>query len=646
MSEKINNLDQSSYAVRVGLKRLLENKSTKKNIIWASDNYKNLGEAYNETSYILADTFNVTRILNARINKNEDIKLERTRKRAEVFTPSWVVNQMINFIDEEWFGYKNVFNIEKDKSWESIENKIKFPKDKTWKDYVDSRKLEITCGEAPYLVSRYDVVSGKLIEDLNQRIGILDRKLRIVNENSRNKAEWKKRATRAIEAIYGYEYQGDNLLIARINILLTYVEYYEKRWNERPSDKEIKKIANIIAWNIWQMNGLKDEEPFSQKLEKESQVSLFEKTDEDKKIKATPCRIYDWRSNKSVLFKEIKEKEMKKFDFVIGNPPYNLEAKGQSTSDSPVYNLFMDESFNIADKVLLITPARFLFNAGKTPKPWNEKMLNDKHFKVLKYKQKSSDVFKGTDIKGGVAITYRDESKDFGPIEAFTSFKELASIRNKVVNNNEFKDIREIIEIQSKFDLDALYEDYPEYKNIIGNKGRDKRLRQIIMERLPEIFTKDKIYDDSYKILGLVNKKRAYRYIKKKYIQNDDVLYKYKVFVPSANGSGAIGEVLSTPLIGNTQTFISFGKFDTLYEAKAMLKYVKTKFCRTLLGILKITQGNNKETWANVPLQDFTENSDIDWSKSIAEIDQQLYKKYALDDEEINFIEDKVQEMK
>ncbi len=136
----------------------------------------------------------------------------------------------------------------------------------------------------------------------------------------------------------------------------------------------------------------------------------------------------------------------------------------------------------------------------------------------------------------------------------------------------------------------------------------------------------------------------------KKYINNNDYLEKYNVFVPEANGSGALGEVLSTPLIGqpligHTDTFLSIGAFDNEEEAKALLKYIKTKFARAMLGVKKATQHNPKSTWQFVPLQDFTANSDIDWSKSIPEIDRQLYKKYNLSPEEIDFIETHVKEM-
>ena len=156
--------------------------------------------------------------------------------------------------------------------------------------------------------------------------------------------------------------------------------------------------------------------------------------------------------------------------------------------------------------------------------------------------------------------------------------------------------------------------------------------------------------EDDVKIIGLINNNRVEKYIDKKYICSHENLFKYKVVVPKSNGSGAIGEVLSTPVIGlpeigYTQSFIGVGAYDTLFEAEATLKYIKSKFARCMLGTLKVTQDNNPPTWANVPKQDFTSNSDIDWSKSVAEIDKQLYKKYKLSEDEIAFIEEKIKPM-
>lgn len=230
-----------------------------------------------------------------------------------MFTPAWLCNQMNNHCDEDWFGRSGVFNTENsDHTWTISEGKIEFSKKKTWQHYVDSRRLEITCGEAPYLVSRYDVSTGELIVPPMWRIGMLDRKLRIVNENTEDYVDWLKWVIRAFEACYGYEYQGDNVLIARINLLLTFTEYYEERWERRPDDTLLRQMANKIAWNIWQMDGLKDTVPLGKPYEEFPQVTLFDMfgdmgDEKDDEPEAVPCRIFDWRSKNSMLFKKLKE---------------------------------------------------------------------------------------------------------------------------------------------------------------------------------------------------------------------------------------------------------------------------------------------------------------------------------------------------
>ena len=338
-----------------------------------------------------------------------------------------------------------------------------------------------------------------------------------------------------------------------------------------------------------------------------------------------------------------------KFDVVIGNPPYQEETK--DTSDKPIYNYFMSEAYKFADKVCFITPARFLFNAGKTPKKWNAKMLNDKHLKVAYYEQDSSNVFPNTDIKGGVAITYRDTKKNFGKIGTFTHFEELNSALHKVLEKNKNSDFLDSLYYSTdsyKFSQ-KMHQDFPEAKEKLS-KGHEKTVASSVLTSLDNIFTENKKFENSFKFIGVIKNKRKWRYINSEYIEEHPNLRKFKVMLPGSNGSGAIGEVLSTPLVGeplvgHTQTFISFGAFDNREEAENLLKYIKTKFARTMLGTLKITQSNKKDTWRNVPLQNFTNNSDIDWSQSIAQIDQQLYKKYGLSEKEIAFIEEKVREM-
>lgn len=355
--------------------------------------------------------------------------------------------------------------------------------------------------------------------------------------------------------------------------------------------------------------------------------------------------LIDTTKNEEIL-KELRDMN---FDVIVGNPPYQETMAG--TSDNPIYNLFYDNAFELCNKVSLITPARYLFKAGKTPKDWNEKMLNDEHFKVVFYEQDSSKLFPDTDIKGGLAITYRDANKNFGKIGFFTNYKELNGILEKVRKSN-FKTLADLVYAPESYRLTKkLHEEHPEIKSKLS-KGHDFDVTSNIFSKLNELFTNEKPNDgnDYIQIFGLEGSNRVYKYIRNDYIMPHDNLMKYKVFVPKSNGSGAIGEVLSTPLIGHplighTQTFISIGSFDTEYEANSLLKYLKTKFARTMLGTLKVTQDNKKATWLNVPLQDFTANSDIDWSKSVSEIDKQLYKKYGLSKDEIEFIESKVKSM-
>lgn len=341
-----------------------------------------------------------------------------------------------------------------------------------------------------------------------------------------------------------------------------------------------------------------------------------------------------------------------KFDVVVGNPPYQQDSETTARDDA-VYNYFYDLAEKVSTKYCLISPARFLFNAGSTSKDWNQKMLSDKHVKVEYYEQNSSKVFPNTDIKGGIAILYRDANKDFGEIGTFTSYLELKHILKKVENHTSFKSIDSQMTGRGIYRLtDLAHQIHPEieslqskgHKNDVGS-GAFKTLSNIIF------FDVKPSTDHEYvKILGLENMQRVYKFIRKVFINEPFGFDKYKVILPKANGSGAIGEVLSTPLIGEpligfTETFISIGAFDNELEAQHALKYVKSKFARTMLGVLKITQDNPRDKWQKVPLQDFTPNSDIDWSKSIVEIDQQLYKKYGLDQKEIDFIESKVKAM-
>lgn len=301
-----------SFPVQTTLKILLQDKTTKKNIIWATSSYKMFGEQYADDKQITVEALIGLNpiMLQPRIMKAMEQQQERTRNYAEVFTPIWICNKMNNYCDEEWFGRKDVFNALNEKIWNTTQEKIEFPANKTWQEYVDSKRLEITCGEAPYIVSRYDAATGELVH-IKDRIGILDRKLRVINENTDNEEEWFKWTIRAFQSVYGYEYQGDNLLIGRINLLMTFADYLYDRWNREATVDELKKIANIIAWNLWQMDGLTGTVPLGNPMEEVHQYTLFEFFDnaltEQKNNKTPKCRIFDWRgSNQSILYESLK----------------------------------------------------------------------------------------------------------------------------------------------------------------------------------------------------------------------------------------------------------------------------------------------------------------------------------------------------
>ena len=293
---------------------LLCDKTTKKNIIWATDTYENFGRGfYDDVEMNATALLWHPDLIRPRIQKSLEAQAQRTRKKAEVFTPAWLCNLMNNHCDEDWFERTGVFNTEnEDHTWTVTEEKIEFSECKKWQRYVDSRRLEITCGEAPYLVSRYDVSTGERIVPPIRRIGMLDRKLRIVNENTDTYEEWLKWAIRAFEACYGYEYQGDNVLIARINLLLTFTDYYEERWERQPDIRLLRQMANKIAWNIWQMDGLNDTVPLGKPFEEFEQMTLLNVFDTEEENRDTshsvPCKIYDWRRGNSLQFKKLKEK--------------------------------------------------------------------------------------------------------------------------------------------------------------------------------------------------------------------------------------------------------------------------------------------------------------------------------------------------
>lgn len=305
------------------LEILLKDRSSKKNIIWATDNYAQKGFGYQSSDEIsvIAITGHKGSVVKPRTEKSKKEQTDRIRDKAEVFTPSWICNKQNNLVDNAWFGTDFAFNHETEKIWIATTEPIEFPTatGKSWEDYIDDVRLEITCGEAPYLVSRYDTVSGCMIE-LPQRIGLLDRKLRVVDENTQTEEEWLEWAVKAYQNTYGYDWQGDNVLLARENLLFTFIDYYKAKFEKEPTIDILKKIADILSWNIWQMDGLKFVIPESCKEIDDGQLSLFDLNDEKKPCPGCTnndpyshtgiyCMIKDWKKNKKVTFVSLLKKD-------------------------------------------------------------------------------------------------------------------------------------------------------------------------------------------------------------------------------------------------------------------------------------------------------------------------------------------------
>lgn len=251
------------------LPKLLGDKSTRKRIIWATDTYQHFGPGFGRKDEMISERLLVPGLLETRRGKRG----ERTRRHGEVFTPLWICEKMCAHAHKVLRG-------------------------NDWQKYVRANVLEICCGEAPFLASRRD---KDTFVPVRQRVGLLDRKLQAVNENVAEEREWLEWAYKAFQATYGYEFQGDNLLLARINLLRTFEEYLWERWTREPSPAEYNRILNIIVWNIWQMDGLTGTIPLGKLRRKVQELSLLDipkKDDGD----SPPCVIFDWNEGKPVEY--------------------------------------------------------------------------------------------------------------------------------------------------------------------------------------------------------------------------------------------------------------------------------------------------------------------------------------------------------
>lgn len=302
-----------SVKASIPLEVLLKDRTTNNWIIWATNSYRRFGSRFAADKPILPIFItSEPPFIRPRYQKSSHERSDRSRKKAEVFTPSWICNIQNNLVDYEWFGY-DAFNVADEGTWTTITEPVTFPKEKTWQDYVQDVRLEMTCGEAPYIVSRYDTVTGEEIE-LKNRIGLLDRKIRVVNENA-SEDDWYLFVKKAFQSTYGFDWQGDNVVLARLNLVYTFIDYYLDKFGTGPTEEQLTEICEIISWNIWQMDGTKFVIPNSCK------DAVFQMTIDGTKVAVSKCEgcekglykkhngkyctIMDWSKNTRVKFRDM-----------------------------------------------------------------------------------------------------------------------------------------------------------------------------------------------------------------------------------------------------------------------------------------------------------------------------------------------------
>ena len=542
---------------------LLKDKNTDKNITWCTNDYLKYGENYRAEHEITREAlndmgFSLVDLLQPRVTKSKEIQKGRTKARAEVFTPSWICEYMNNHCEQDWFN----------KNKKKYDADLKMVKKEFLKSYIDVRKLEITCGEAPFVISCYDTVTGKTIP-LYNRIGFLDKKLTAICHYIDDMDEWFNWVCRAYESSYGYEYQGDNLFKARLNLIQTFLDYYDKKWGcGFPTKKQLNKLSNIIVRNFWQMDGLTNTVP---------------NTD----IK---CKVYNWRSKKNM---DLIGEDSMKFDYIVGNPPYQ-ETKG-GTKNIDIWPDFVKEANNVGDNVCLIHPARWVI--PKKQMQATQDMIVNKGLKLFDYYSNASDIFNGVDLRGGVSITYFE--KGYNKDIKYYNNGIYAGIYNKndLFFSNDFEK-----EIYSK-----LFIPFKESKTIqdriIGNVGslggsefgyKKHGQMEFLSDNCDVMKNPVKIWANS----GLGSGARfAWHYIEKEHLKNvPEILFSSrKVMIDkkghsidtgsSGNIIGNIPQIVPKESTASGDVFFVFPENDIDYELKLIKSMFLTKTVRFLMSI-------------------------------------------------------------
>lgn len=612
------------------LSLLLKDHTTGKNIKWGTDSYINHGYSFRDDQEIKIDLITgwYEGFIRPRVDKDIDIQLERQRNRAEVFTPSWVIKLQVDAA-------------------------LKDMQELPLTEFIQTKWLEITCGEAPYMVNRYDMETGEVIP-LKERSGFIDVKFKKLNEAIESEEEWLKLAVEIYKASYGYEYQGDSLLLARENLILTFIDNYFYMFEAFPKEKTLLEITKIISLNVFQMDGLTYEVPYSNGgLEESStQLNLFEEVEVKENITPELATIKLWQENKLVEVKEMSEKEDKsmKFDVVIGNPPYQVADGGAQSSAKPVYHHFVDAGKKITSKYMsLIIPTRW-YVGGKGLDEFRLNMLNDIHLKKLHDFLNPKEVFPNTNIRGGVCYFLWDADYDNTKGTQVISYK----------NGKVLSDVIRPMKIEG---VDIFIRD-PKAPKILTKviNSNFSSISENISSRKPFGFGTTFTNDSQFKSNKNDLKEPVICYgkgMKKGYIEKDiidkniDWIDAYKLYTPRANNIGTelnddnLNTHVGSPNTICTESYLVIGTDLNLNEnsVKNLSKYFSTKFVRYLHSLAKASQDATSKTYRFVPVQEFDKESDIDWATSISNIDKQLYIKYNISEDEVEHIEKNIKEM-
>lgn len=609
-------IDFNNPLLLEAMPNLLQDKTTKKNIVYASASLIS-----NEITFDKEITVDDVFCLRPRLSKDKDLQRDRILKNAEVFTPAWVCNFQNSLEDSYWFGYDDVFNRAdaENKTWQTNTNEIRFSKNLSWLDYIKRNCLELACGEAPYITSRYDASTGEKIDVCN-RIGLLDRKLRVILENVNSKEDWVYYTGIALEHTYGFEYQGDNLFFARCNVLLSVLEYYKYYWKEQLSVQQTKNLANIISWNFWQMDGRTNTVP------SETNPSVL-------------CHIWDYTSKKKLTVNAI---EKPYFDICVGNPPYQASTEVMLINQNLWTDLFSNQ-IEQSKRISLLVPGKMCFGLSKKP-AFADWLLSNPHYHCARI-FRDMNLFNDKRVTLPlVAVIEYDHSRTFQQETAYL-FPEIKGLveRLKPVNPAE-----QISYCPFNFNLDKIREDFP------GQSFDDSRLHTNAYKTYSCCFSKTPSCDSFGCLFRMPNKKTVRLYIKKKYIRYTKLINTYKIAVPRLFDNRELILDGQKRIYINLQLLnpgeICSTTFQVVYytadyaEATNFLKYLKTKFVRALVGNQKCDNHFRMSYLDAVPMQDFTSNAVLNWNASIADLDRQLYRLYDCTAEEISFIESTIQE--